>query len=287
VDDPDRLQGRSVAIIGGCGHIGLPLGVKLALAGASTRLIDINQTAVDLVNVGRFPFQEKGGDEQLRMALDRGLKAVTSAATAGTADAIIFVTGTPLDEHLNPKLSEVLRVFELYEPYLRPGTLVVMRSTLLPGTMEHLHERLAQSHPEVRIAFCPERVAQGFALDEIEALPQIVSAFDEQSFEAAAELFGAVAPAIVRLTPLEAELAKLMTNAWRYLEFSIANQFYMLCESRGVNFQRVYKAIRHDYPRAAGYKAPASRRGPAFSRTRCSSPATSTTASISATPRCS
>ena len=260
--DPDRLQGRSVAIIGGCGHIGLPLGVKLALAGASTRLIDVNQVAVDQVNVGRFPFQEKGGDEQLRLALDRGLKAVTSAATAGTADAIIFVTGTPLDEHLNPKLSEVLRIFELYEPYLRPGTLVVMRSTLLPGTMEHLHERLSCSHPDVRIAFCPERVAQGFALDEIDALPQIVSAFDEQSFEAAADLFGAVAPAIVRLTPLEAELAKLMTNAWRYLEFSIANQFYMICESRGVKFQRVYKAIRHDYPRAAGYKAPGFAAGP-------------------------
>jgi UDP-N-acetyl-D-mannosaminuronic acid dehydrogenase len=260
--DRDRLHGKSVAIIGGCGHVGLPLGVKLALAGASTRLVDINQDAVDQVNAGRFPFLEKGGDEQLRLALDRGLKAVTSPATAAETDVLIFVTGTPVDEHLNPKLSEVLRIFELYEPYLRPGKLVVMRSTLFPGTMEHLHERLARSHPGVRIAFCPERVAQGFALDEIEALPQIVSAFDDESFDAAAELFGALAPAVVKLTPLEAELTKLMANSWRYLEFSIANQFYLICESRGVNFQRVYKAIRHDYPRAAGYKAPGFAAGP-------------------------
>lgn len=262
MNDGDRLQGKSVAIIGGCGHVGLPLGVKLALAGAATRLVDINQDAVDVVNAGRFPFLEKGGDDQLRLALDRGLKAVTSPATAAEADVIIFVTGTPVDEHLNPKLSEVLRIFELYEPYLRPGKLVVMRSTLFPGTMEHLHQRLAQTHPGVRIAFCPERVAQGFALDEIETLPQIVSAFDDESFDAAAELFGALAPAIVRLTPLEAELTKLMANSWRYLEFSIANQFYLICESRGVNFQRVYKAIRHDYPRAAGYKAPGFAAGP-------------------------
>jgi UDP-N-acetyl-D-mannosaminuronic acid dehydrogenase len=262
VSESDRLQGKFVAIIGGCGHVGLPLGVKLALAGASTRLVDINQDAVDSVNAGRFPFLEKGGDDQLRRALARGLKAAAGPEAAGAADVLIFVTGTPVDEHLNPKLSEVLRIFELYEPFLGPGKLVVMRSTLFPGTMEHLHERLTRSHPGVRIAFCPERVAQGFALDEIETLPQIVSAFDDESFKAAAELFGALAPAIVKLTPLEAELTKLMANSWRYLEFSIANQFYLICESRGVSFQRVYKAIRHEYPRAAGYKAPGFAAGP-------------------------
>jgi UDP-N-acetyl-D-mannosaminuronic acid dehydrogenase len=260
--DAERLHGKSVAIIGGCGHVGLPLGVKLAIAGATTRLVDVNQDAVDEVNAGRFPFLEKGGDEQLQAALQLGLKAVTNPATAGEADVLIFVTGTPVDEHLNPKLSEVMRIIELYEPYLRPGKLVIMRSTLMPGTMEHLHERLSRTHPGVRIAFCPERVAQGFALDEIESLPQIVSAFDDESFDAAVEVFGALAPTIVKLSPIEAELSKLMANSWRYLEFSIANQFYMICESRGVNFQRVYKAIRHDYPRAAGYKASGFAAGP-------------------------
>jgi UDP-N-acetyl-D-mannosaminuronic acid dehydrogenase len=258
----DHLHGKSIAIIGGCGHVGLPLGVKFALAGATVRLVDINLDAVDQVNAGRFPFLERGGDEQLREALARGLKAVTNPAAAGECEVLIFVTGTPVDEHLNPKLSEVLRIFAFYERYLRPGTLVVMRSTLMPGTMEHLYERLQRDHPDVRLAFCPERVAQGVALDEIDSLPQIVSAFDEESFAAAAELFGAIAPAIVKLTPLEAELTKLMANSWRYLEFSIANQFYMICESRGVNFHRVYKAIRYDYPRAAGYKAPGFSAGP-------------------------
>ena len=98
------LQGRSVAIVGGCGHVGLPLGVKLALAGASTRLVDVNQCSVDRVNSGYFPFIEKGGDEQLRAALALDLKATTSAGTCAAADVIIFVTGTPVDEHLNPKL---------------------------------------------------------------------------------------------------------------------------------------------------------------------------------------
>jgi len=214
------------------------------------------------VNSGRFPFIEKGWDEQLKAALSLDLKATTSAEACGAADVIIFVTGTPVDEHLNPKLSEVLRIFDLYAPYFHPGKLIVMRSTLFPGTMEHLYERVSRSHPGLRIAFCPERVAQGYALDEIDSLPQIVSAFDDESFDAAAEVFGALAPTVVKLAPLEAELAKLMANSWRYLEFSIANQFYLICESRGVSFQRVYKAIRHDYPRASGYKSPGFAAGP-------------------------
>jgi UDP-N-acetyl-D-mannosaminuronic acid dehydrogenase len=262
MEPSERLRGKSIAIIGGCGHVGLPLGVKLALAGAATRLVDVNQDAVDRVNAGRFPFLEAGGDEQLRAALSLDLKATTSPEACAAADVLIFVTGTPVDEHLNPKLSEVLRIFDLYAPHFYSGKLIVMRSTLYPGTMEHLYERVARSHPGVRIAFCPERVSQGRALDEIDSLPQIVSAFDEDSFAAAAEIFDALAPAIVKLDPLEAELSKLMANSWRYLEFAIANQFYMICESHGVSFQRVYKAIRHDYPRAAGYKAPGFAAGP-------------------------
>src|SRR5262245_49226898 len=139
MQEPRRLTGRSIAIIGGCGHVGLPLGVKLALAGAATRLVDVNQDAVDRVNSGRFPFIEKGGDEQLRAALALDLKATTSAEACAAADVLIFVTGTPVDEHLNPKLSEVVRIIDLYAPYFHPGKLIVMRSTLFPGTMEHLH----------------------------------------------------------------------------------------------------------------------------------------------------
>jgi UDP-N-acetyl-D-mannosaminuronic acid dehydrogenase len=256
------LAGTKLAVIGGCGHVGLPLGVKLARAGASVRLIDTNAEAVERVNAGHFPFLEEHGAEELRAALAMDLEATTSAAACAEATVLVFVTGTPIDEHLNPKLSEVLHIFELYERHLDASKLVILRSNLFPGTMEHLHARLSQLHPGIRVAFCPERVSQGHALVEIETLPQIVSAFDERSFEDAAALFGALAPAIVKLTPLEAELAKLMANSWRYLEFAIANQFYLMAETRGVNFHRVYKAIRHDYSRAAGYKASGFAAGP-------------------------
>lgn len=256
------LEDKQIVIIGGCGHVGLPLGVKCALAGARTVLIDIDREAAAKVLSGKFPFVEQGGDEQLREALSLGLKVTSEPVPCARADVVVFVTGTPVDEHLNPKISEVINIFDSYVDYLEPGTLVVMRSTLFPGTMEHLHRRIDHLGLDLRLAFCPERVAQGFALQEIDSLPQIVSAFDDASFKAAYDVFSAIAPEVVRLTPLEAEMTKLMANSWRYLEFAIANQFYMIAESNGVDFQRIFQAIRHEYPRAAGYKAPGLAAGP-------------------------
>lgn len=256
------ISDKRIVVIGGCGHVGLPLGVKFGLAGAETILVDLDEVAVDRVNSGRFPFLEQGGDAQLRQALGKRLRATVRPEEATSADVIVFVTGTPVDEHLNPKLTALLRVIDEYQGFLKQGALVVMRSTLFPGTMEHLHERFKRAGVDVELAFCPERVSQGFALHEIETLPQIVAAFEEGSFQAARELFESVAPSVIRLSPLEAEITKLMANSWRYLEFAIANQFYVIAEEKGVDFYKIYEAITHEYPRARAYKRPGLAAGP-------------------------
>ncbi len=257
------IDNKTIAIVGGCGHVGLPLGVKFALAGAKTFLLDINRESIEKVNSGSFPFMERGGDEQLSEALAKSLLATDDPKCLSSADVVVFVIGTPVDEHLNPKLSDVVKTFDQYKDFLKPDALIIMRSTLFPGTMQHLSERIAKSGMEsLGLAFCPERVAEGYALDEIDSLPQIVSAFDESSFQGAFEIFSSLAPSIIKLEPLEAELSKLMANSWRYLEFAIANQFYMIAESQGVDFYKIFQAIRHDYPRAAGYKRPGFAAGP-------------------------
>jgi len=253
---------KKIVVVGGCGHVGLPLGVKFQEAGFETKLVDIDKTAIEKVNSGRFPFLERGGDEALQAARDKGLIATDDASVCSNADAVVFVIGTPVDEHLNPKISDVLKIFDFYVPLLSPGTLIIMRSTLFPGTMEHLQQRLNSSGSDLKLAFCPERVAQGYALEEIDTLPQIVAAFNEASFDAAEDIFAKMAPTIIRLTPLEAEMTKLMANSWRYLEFAIANQFYMIAESKGVDFYKIFDAIRYDYPRAKGYKSPGLAAGP-------------------------
>ena len=110
--------------------------MNFALAGAKTTLVDISTKAVETVNEGKFPFVEEGGDAQLQQALKLGLRATNDPSGVAESDVVVFVTGTQVDEHLNPKLSEVLKIIAFYQDYFRPNALVVMRSTLYPGTME-------------------------------------------------------------------------------------------------------------------------------------------------------
>src|SRR5690242_783154 len=123
-----------VVIIGGCGRVGLPLGIALADRGRSVTLYDINADAVAVVNAGRMPFQEAGAEGPLAAAVQAGrLRATTEPESVGTAEAVIVVVGTPVDEHLNPDLSAVPRAIERCAAYLRPGQLIVLRSTVHPG----------------------------------------------------------------------------------------------------------------------------------------------------------
>jgi UDP-N-acetyl-D-mannosaminuronic acid dehydrogenase len=88
-------------------------------------------------------------------------------------------------------------------------------------------------------------------MTELYSLPQIVGARDERTRERAGRLFRRLTPQIVDLTPEEAELAKLFTNTWRYIRFAAANQFWMMANDRGLDFERIRAAVTHDYPRAA------------------------------------
>src|SRR4051812_39947327 len=94
---------RSIAIVGGCGHVGLPLGIAFADRGRSTVLVDLNQAAVDMVNGGELPFVEPGADEPLARTIGTALVATTDPTAISEAEHVIIVIGTPVDEHLNPE----------------------------------------------------------------------------------------------------------------------------------------------------------------------------------------
>jgi UDP-N-acetyl-D-mannosaminuronic acid dehydrogenase len=136
---------------------------------------------------------------------------------------------------------------------MRDGTLLVLRSTVYPGVTKLVYERLRRLNRNVLLAFCPERIAEGNAVEELVKLPQIVSGFEPEAVAAASHLFGLIAPELIELTPPEAELAKLFTNAWRYANFAVSNQFYMLAESRGLDFYRIHNAVTRDYPRMRSF----------------------------------
>jgi UDP-N-acetyl-D-mannosaminuronic acid dehydrogenase len=225
-------------------------------------LLDINPAAVDMINSGKIPFIEEGAEKILPLVLNKNFRATTSIDQLKTSEVVIFVTGTPVDEHHNPKVHDVLRVIRSYAKNINPEALIVLRSTVYPGVMDIIHDDLSEINPRVRLAFCPERIVQGKGIEEIFHLPQIISGTTPEAEEMAAELFSAITPKIIRLSPKEAEVAKLMTNAWRYLEFAISNQFYMMTESQGLDFYKIYDALRSDYPRARHFTRPGLAAGP-------------------------
>lgn len=254
---------KKICIVGGCGHVGLPLGLVLADRGFDVTLLDINANAVGLINRGIIPFQEEGAEELLKKEINKNLFVTDDADVVRIQDVVIFITGTPVDEHHNPKIHEVLNVVEKYLPLMNKEQLIILRSTIYPGTTEIIEQKL-QKHFNTRpkLAFCPERILQGKGIEEIKNLPQIVSAVSDEAAKEASEIFSKVAPKIIRLEPIEAELSKLMLNTWRYLEFAIANQFYMMVEDKGLDFYKIFEAMKEDYPRAKNYCKPGLAAGP-------------------------
>jgi UDP-N-acetyl-D-mannosaminuronic acid dehydrogenase len=243
-----------ICIIGGCGHVGLPLGLAFASRGQRVVLYDINQRAVDKVNNKVMPFLEEGAPEVLAHVIEAGqLIATTDAAVVAQSENLIVIIGTPVDGHLNPCIQDVMGVVREIIEYLQDDQLIILRSTIYPGVTQKIDTYLKEQGKRVEVAFCPERIAEGHALKEFTALPQIVSGCSETAVRRATELFLLLTEEIVELAPIEAELAKLFTNTWRYINFAISNQFYMIAESHGVDFYRVHNGMLSNYPRLRGF----------------------------------
>jgi UDP-N-acetyl-D-mannosaminuronic acid dehydrogenase len=244
-----------VAIVGGCGHVGLPLGLILAdHGGYRVTLVDVDAEKVQAVNSGQMPFRETGAEEVLRRAIQQKLCATTDSTALRTADAVITAVGTRVDEHLNPTVNALCADVERTVQEMQEGSLLVLRSTVYPGVTQLIYEGVRTRNRNIHVAFCPERIVEGKALEELKKLPQIISAFEPESLEKARELFSRLSPQIIELAPLEAELAKLFSNTWRYLNFAISNQFFMLAQSHGADFYKIHEAVTRDYPRMRAFQ---------------------------------
>jgi UDP-N-acetyl-D-mannosaminuronic acid dehydrogenase len=252
-----------VVIVGGCGHVGLPLALSLADCGYRVGINDIDQAKIEVVKAGKVPFVETGAEALLVNLLPTGrLELSADPGLIERTSTVILVIGTPIDEFMNPSVRIFDKVLDELIPHFRPGSLVVLRSTVFPGTTEAVERRLSAGGIEAEVAFCPERIAEGHALEELRTLPQLVGVNSDSAFEKASRLFERLGVAVVRTTPLEAELAKLLTNTWRYMKFAIANQFFQIANRSGVDYNRMLDAIRHEYPRAADLPGPGFAAGP-------------------------
>jgi UDP-N-acetyl-D-mannosaminuronic acid dehydrogenase len=254
---------HDVVVIGGGGHVGLPLAIALADRGASVAVYDINAATVAAVNASTMPFAEPGAQPKLAAARAAGtLVATTDPAVIADAENVVVVVGTPVDEHLNPDPRAIPAALGACTPHFRDGQLLVLRSTVYPGVTALVEKLVGELGRDMDVAFCPERIAEHKAMEELFSLPQIVSARTERGRARAAALFGRLTEKIVHLEPEEAELAKLFTNTWRYIKFATANQFFMMANDRGLDFERIRQGLMLDYPRAKDMPGPGFAAGP-------------------------
>jgi UDP-N-acetyl-D-mannosaminuronic acid dehydrogenase len=252
-----------VVVLGGGGHVGLPLSLAFAQAGLRVGVFDTNEATIERIGAGEMPFLEAGADALLRELLPTGrLELGTDAAMIARTDHLVVVIGTPVDEFLGPSMTIFERAVEQIAPHLRQGALVVLRSTVYPGTTAYVAQHLRERGCDADVAFCPERIAEGHALEELRSLPQIIGADDAAAGDRAEALFRHLAATTIRTTSKEAELAKLFTNTWRYMKFAVANQFFMIADQAGVDYTNVLRAVREDYPRAADLPGPGFAAGP-------------------------
>jgi UDP-N-acetyl-D-mannosaminuronic acid dehydrogenase len=243
-----------VAIVGGAGHVGLPLALLLAQQGLQTTVVDINEQTLQQILSGKMPFFERGADELLPQMLASGRFHVTSQTDVlAEQDVVIVTIGTPVDEYLDPDIRTFDRVIQSTLEPMRDGQLLMIRSTVFPGVTDRLARSVGRSGKQIDVAYCPERIAQGFALQELVKLPQIVSGCSPAAMARAGDFFRRLHAEIIELPPVEAELAKLFSNSYRYINFAIANQFYMLAERYGADFGRVREAVTRNYPRMQGF----------------------------------
>jgi UDP-N-acetyl-D-mannosaminuronic acid dehydrogenase len=270
-------MGRILCI--GAGRVGIPLALRFWDVGHDVSLIDIDTARVGALGEGRMPFHEPGCDELLgRAARSRRLRVMTYEpaefpAAACAADYVVMTLGTPLGTDYTFRFDQYFDVLGRLIPHLARGVTVIVRSTVAPHfTRNVVMARISSERDwipgvDFGAAFCPERLVQGQALQGIDQLPEIIGADDELSARQATALLRSLCEdkPCLRLSTIEAELAKLFLNTYRYTVFGLANEFALVSEEYGANFHAIRAAANSGYPRGGIPEAGPSR-GPCLGK---------------------
>ena len=243
-----------ICVVGGAGHVGLPLSIVFAAKNQRVLIYDLNQKSMDEIRGGQMPFIELGAEPLLKDALSKGFLTFTNRVEdVGSAATVVVTIGTPVDEFLSPSLRVITQCFDRLLPHLREEQLIVIRSTVYPGVTQTMTKYVQSKGKILKLAFCPERIVEGHAVEELQTLPQIVSGTTAEAEEEAANLFRLIAPEVVRLAPIEAELVKMFSNAYRYIQFAVTNQFYMIASTANVDYYKILDGMKRNYPRSKDF----------------------------------
>lgn len=252
-----------IIIIGGFGHVGLPLGIVLADVGMQVGLLDIDTSKRSAIESGTMPFIEYEAEPLLQKVIHNTLHVCDSLEDIKNTPVVLLTIGTPVDEYLSPKMRGLFRLTEEVLPFLREDACIVLRSTVFPGTSQALVDFCKGKDRTIHLAYCPERIVQGYAVRELKTLPQVISGNTDFALAVAKKVFEKhMGVETITVGLEEAELTKLFLNTWRYIQFAVGNQFYTMAKQHGLDYQRIYNAMTHNYERGKSLPRPGFAAGP-------------------------
>jgi len=245
-----RIRARAMKVgIVGLGYVGLPLAVAFGERGFRCLGVELDPARREAIAGGRSYLPDLP-DTAIRQLVSGGrLRVSGSCAELEEADVTIICVPTPVHRDKRPDLSHVLRAAASIGAALRPGQLVVLESTVYPGTTEDvvrpLLERASglQAGRDFWLAFSPERVDPGNATFGLTDIPKVVGGICPRSTELAAALYSRIVPEVIRVSsPREAEMSKLIENTFRHVNIALANELATVAERLGIDFWEALSA---------------------------------------------
>jgi len=241
---------NNITVIGGAGHVGLAFALICANKNIKVHINDLNEKSINLIKKGIIPHKEKNAKKILDKALKKKLFSFSHKIEDIILNKFIVIClGTPIDEFLNPQHRIILNLLDNLDKYIKNDQHIILRSTVYPGTTNFVFNFFKKRKKNINITFYPERFVQGFAIDEFDQFPQIIGPTNDISKKESIKFLKKISKEIIVLDSVEAELTKLFLNSYRYIQFSIANQFYKIADSLGLNYKNINHAMTYKYKR--------------------------------------
>ncbi len=242
---------HNVCVVG-TGRVGLPLALSMIEVGLSVVGLDTDEVLREQVNAGVMPFKEPFYEELIAR---KSLQVTGDSSIIADCRDIVITVGTPLHTHIETDLNQIKSVLSSISPWLRKGHLICLRSTVAPGTTVFVKKWLERNTEftigeDLFLTFCPERIAEGKAYEELRTLAQIIGSADAKSGQRAASIFSRLAPELFHTDYVSAELVKLFNNISRYVHFAMANQFALIADTFDANIYEIRRMANHNYPRS-------------------------------------
>ncbi len=245
----DKIRTRTARVgIVGLGYVGLPLAVEFAKAGFRVTGIDIQESKVTGINLGRSHVQDIAHADVARLVEEGRLRATTDFSVVAELDTINICVPTPLRKTKDPDMSYIVSACQQIAEYFHPGMLIILESTTYPGTTDELVLPML-AKPDLRVGqefflcFSPERVDPGNPKYQTANIPKVVGGVTPACTELGRLFYAQALETVIPVSSTQvAEMVKLLENTFRMINIGLVNEMALMCDRMGVNIWEVIDA---------------------------------------------